>query len=75
MSNVIQFTGLTRNDMEPDSILENSIGELSEVVLVGFDKEGDFVFASSKADAGETIFLLERGKHKLMQCCDDLEDE
>jgi hypothetical protein len=64
--NVVTFTGITRLDMPPDRILESAVGELQSVVVLGYDEDGDEFFASSLADGGEVLWLLERLKKKLL---------
>jgi hypothetical protein len=65
--NVVDFGGVTYLDLEPDRVFEKAIGNVDSVVIIGFDKEGDFYFASSKADAGEVIWLMEMAKKKLLE--------
>ena len=36
--NVVQFSGVTRLPLDPDMLLKAAIGELDEVVILGFDK-------------------------------------
>lgn len=69
MSNVIPIGGVTKLDLPADRILENNIGTLDSVVIMGWDKEGNEIFASSIADGGEVLWLLER--MKLMLLTDD----
>lgn len=67
MGDVIKFDGVTRFDMPPDGILEEAIGKLESVVIMGYDKEGEEVFASSIADGGTVLWLLEQCKLKLLK--------
>jgi hypothetical protein len=73
MTNVVDFTGTTTLDLEPDRVLAKAVGELSEVVIVGLDKDGEAFFASSVADGGQALWHLERAKWRLMKMVDDLE--
>ncbi len=66
MSNVIPFTGITRLNYDPDLILENTKGKLEGFVICGYDKEGKEYFASTYADGGEVLWLLERMKMCLL---------
>lgn len=66
MTNVLQFTGITRLDLDPDVILENTKGSLAGVVLLGYDHDGREYFASSYADGGDVLWLLERMKLMLL---------
>jgi hypothetical protein len=67
---IIPFTGITKLDLPPDRMLENNIGLLAGVVIMGWDHEGNEVFASSYADGGTVLWLLERCKMKLMEAPD-----
>lgn len=66
-SNVIRFPGVTRLDIDPDRVLQEAIGNLEGVVIAGCDKDGNHWFASSYADGGETLWLLEALKKRLME--------
>ena len=67
MSKVIPFTGITTLDMPPDQILEAAVGKLEGVVIMGFTADGDEeYFASSYADGGTVLWLLERLKKRLI---------
>lgn len=65
---ILPFTGITRLDLQPDQILEQAIGQLDGVVIIGFDKNGEFYGASSYADGGDALWLLELCKLKLFAC-------
>lgn len=74
IENVVRFTGITKLDTSPDLILQSAIDAgVTEVVVVGLDRDGNFYFASSQADAAEVTWHLERAKWRLMQTVDDLE--
>lgn len=66
--NVIPLNCVTRLNLPPERVLEAALEEgLEEVVLVGYDKDGGFYFAASKADGGSVLWLLELAKTKLMR--------
>ncbi|MCK5750946.1 MAG: hypothetical protein KAH44_32315 [Oricola sp.] len=69
-SNVVTFTGVTKNDFEPDYVLNAAVGRLDQVVIVGRTVDGDEYFASSHADGGIALWHLERARHRLMQIVD-----
>lgn len=71
MSKVIPFTGITKLDMPPDHILEAAKGKLEGVVIIGYDKDDDEYFASSYADGGTVVWLLERCKRRLLNSPDE----
>ena len=65
--NVIPLGGITRLDLPADRILESAKGKMQGVVLLGFDDDGDLYFASSYADGGDVVWLLEMAKKKLLE--------
>ncbi len=73
MSNVIQWRGITRLDLDPDVVLENTKGQLEGLIIIGYDKDGQEYFASSYADGGDVLWLLERMKLRLLNVA--VEDE
>lgn len=68
MSNVIPLGVITRNNLPPDQVLENAIGQFDDegVVIMGWDKDGSLYFASSIADGGTVLWLLEQCKKRLL---------
>lgn len=63
---VFDFTGITKLDMDPDRILEKAKGKLQGVIVIGFDNEGEFYGATSYADGGNAIWLLELCKKRIL---------
>jgi hypothetical protein len=72
MSNVIQFSGVTRLDLNPDIVLEGTKGKLEGFLIAGYDKEGNEYFASTYADGGEILWLLERMKLRLLSVVEEM---
>lgn len=66
MGKVIPLNNVTRLDMPADRVLEAAIGKLEKVVVLGYDEDGDEYFASSVADGGTVLWLMERLKLKLL---------
>ena len=67
MGKVVTFTGITKLDLPPDRILDAAVGELEGVVILGYKKDGSEYFASSYADGGDVLWLLERCKKQLLE--------
>ena len=75
MGEVVPGRFITTNNSSPDQVLEGaSEYGLERVVIVGFDKEGEFYFASSQADSGDVLYLLERAKWELMKMEDQIRE-
>jgi len=73
MSNVIPFRGITRLDLDPDIVLENTKGTLEGLIICGYDKDGAEYFASTYADNKNVLWLLERMKLRLLTIAEDQE--
>lgn len=68
---VLPFTGITSLDIDPAQILDAAkAAGMTEVVICGFDADGNEYFASSMADAGAAGFHLDRAKWNLMRQVD-----
>lgn len=68
---VVYPSFVTTLDLPPDRILEEAIGKLENVLVVGYDKKGNEYFASSVADGGTVLWLLERSKKALLEMADE----
>ena len=72
MSNVKDFplglnAGETRIDSDPDQILSAAVGKLAEVVIVGYEPDGSFYFASTRSSGPETLWLLAQAQRRLLE--------
>ena len=70
MTNIIHFDGKTKLDLDPDKLLQAAIGELTEVVILGYTKDGSEYLAFSKADGATVNWHCDRAKLKLLQSVD-----
>ena len=66
ISNVINLDLVTRLNLPANRVLEAAIDKLDRVVIMGYDNDGDFYFASSIADGGEVLWLTEAMKQHLL---------
>lgn len=73
MAEIIQFSGITKLNLDPDIVLENNKGKLEGLIILGYGKDGSEYFASTYADGGEVLWLLERCKKMLLEASDGLE--
>lgn len=63
---VIPLNNVTRLDLPVDRVLDAARDTLNNVVILGYDKEGQQYFASTFADGGEVLWLLEKCKLALL---------
>ena len=66
MGKIIPIGGVTKLDLPVDRILENAKGQMEGIVLIGFDNDGELYAASSYADGGTIMWLLEMCKQKML---------
>lgn len=69
-SNVHTLSTVTTHDVPADRVLVSAIGQLESTIVIGYNKNGDEYFASSIADGGTTLWLLERFKKALLEMPD-----
>ncbi len=65
--NVIPIGGITRFNVDPNDIIKSAEGELETAIVIGWDNDGEFYFASSAADGGDILWLLEMAKKRLLE--------
>ena len=71
MGDVVNLEMVTRLDLPAERVLEKALERgLQSVVIIGYDNEGGEFFASSIADGGTALWLMERFKLKLLQVPD-----
>jgi len=57
----------TKRPISPDSVLNEAVGKLKTVLVIGWEEEsGDFYAASSDPDGGTVLWLLESCKNMVM---------
>lgn len=65
--NVTTLRCTTFLDLPPERVLEGAQrAHLQSCIVVGVDEEGEFYFASSKADPGAILWLMERARKMLL---------
>lgn len=68
MAEILMWDGLTKHDLPADRVLYGALDkELEGVVIMGYDKEGGLYFASSYADGGDVLWLMEKLKKALLE--------
>lgn len=68
MAEIVDLDVVTRLDVPAERILKKALERgMESVVVVGYDKDGNEYFASSVADGGTVLWLLERCRWKLMK--------
>lgn len=67
MSEITDLKTTTFLDLPTKAILDGAADRITHVVLMGYDKEGDYYFASSISDGAEILWLLEQYKKRLLQ--------
>ena len=71
--NVIPLNNVTRLDLPVDRVLEKSKEILKGCIIIGYTTEGEEYFASTYADGGQVLWLIERLKKALLEVPEDYE--
>lgn len=67
MSNVAKFNGTTLADIPSEQVLAAASSKgLDEVLILGWDKDGQPYFASSTGDIGVALHLIEKFKQEVV---------
>lgn len=70
------FSGVTRESFDPDIVLQGARrAELTSVLVLGWQEDGELFFSASDADGPEALWLLEMAKHRLLVAGSAEEDE
>ena len=75
MGDIIPFNGITSLDLDPDVVLEHTKGKLEGFLIAGYDKDGNEYFASTYADGGDVLWLLERMKFRLLRVVEEMDSD
>jgi hypothetical protein len=65
--NVVVLDVVTTLDIPVERVMENAKDKLDGAIILGYDKEGEEYFASTFADGGTVLWLLERMKKRLLE--------
>ncbi len=65
MTNVVDLHCITTADIPSDKILEAAKTQLSDVLVLGWTKDGKFYAASSEADLAKALYLASKFIHKV----------
>jgi len=75
MGEVVELGNVTKLDIPPERILNKALENgITDVIVIGYDKDGDFYFASCQADGGSVLWLLEMAKRKLIDVALEMEN-
>ena len=67
MGEVVILNTITKLDIPPERILDAAKkADLESVVILGYTKEGKYYGASSLADGGDVLWLMEITRDKLL---------
>ena len=66
MSNIAKTQPDYHGTLPVEEVLEAAKSEVVEVVVVGWDENGDLYFAGSSADKRDLGYLLHTALHRLM---------
>jgi hypothetical protein len=66
---------ISKLPIPPERVLEAAQeANLEQVVIIGFDKDGDWYFASSEPDSGAVIYHCSKAIHRLHKLEDEMSE-
>lgn len=68
---IIPLNCVTYLDLPVDRVLDGAKDQLEGVVIIGYDKNGEQYFASTYADGGTVLWLLEKCKEQLLRSVEE----
>ena len=66
MSNIYDLQS-GKNKLSGDDFLEQHKGQFEDVLLIGFDEEGEIAFGANGVSCRDAVFLLEYIKRELLE--------
>lgn len=68
MAHIVDLPIVTDKSSLPEQVLQSAAQEsFEQVMVIGFDADGEFYFRSSEADGGRVLWLLEVAKKRLLE--------
>lgn len=65
---IVPWGGVTRLDLSPERVLTKAVElDLEGVVIAGWTKDGQEYFATTYADGGDVLWLIEKFKKALLE--------
>lgn len=75
MGEVVNLPCITTHNLSPERVLSAALeADLEGVVVLGYTKDGEAYFASSYADGGSVMWLMELMKRELLKIADAIRD-
>ena len=72
MAELVDFPGETVVDLPAEKVLTRAVNvDLTEVVVIGTDPNGDLYFASTTSDCPRVLWLLELARQDLLEIASD----
>lgn len=64
---IVPFTGITILPEPANNVLQKAVehGNLDDVLILGWDMEGDFWFSGNTCDTGNILTLLAKARKKI----------
>lgn len=71
MGDVVKLRTITFAELNPDDVLQEAIGKLERVTIIGHTKDGEEYLAFSDPESGVVVWDLERAKHMIVKASDE----
>ena len=64
--NVVEFVGETLLPIPPNSMLDNAPRDMTDLVIIGWNADGEMYLALSMPDMPEALWMLEVAKKAIL---------
>lgn len=68
---IIKLRTVSFGELNPDDILQEAVGRLERVTIIGRTKDGEEYLAFSDPESGVVVWDLERAKHMIITAADE----
>ena len=64
---ILEWRGLTKLPTPPDQVLDGAKGKLDEVLILGWQEDGELWASSSQSNLDRALFLIEQFRFRMMR--------
>ena len=69
--NVVVLDTITTLPIPPQRVLDNAPRDMRSVMVLGYEKDGEYWMASSDTDLASLLVIVEKARMRLLRLLDD----
>lgn len=67
VDNVVELNTITTLDIPAQRIIDALPDDMEDIVIVGYDSDGELILASNKASGGDVLWLIKSAEKLMME--------